>query len=399
MKILVLNCGSSSIKYQLIDMGNNADVMAKGLVERIGLEMGEFTHRPKDREKYYTQTPIANHEIGIDLVLKMLTDKEYGVISNINEIGACGHRVAHGGEYFSQSTVIGEQELEWIEKLCVIAPLHNPGSLMGLRVMKRLLPNIKQVGVFDTSFHQTMPAKAYLYALPYEYYTNQKIRRYGFHGTSHKYVAPKAATLLDEDWKNKKIIVCHLGNGASVCAVDKGKSVDTSMGFTPVEGLIMGTRTGDLDLGALIYIAENEKLDYKAMSDLVNKKSGLQGISGGKSDMRDIRAGKDAGDERCKHAFDMFAYRVKKYIGSYAAAMNGVDIIAMTGGIGENAWFMREAILEDMEFFGIELDKVANEKYAGEDGVISSSSSKVKVLSVTTNEELVIAQDTYNLAK
>lgn len=399
MKVLVLNCGSSSIKYQLIDMVNNADVMAKGLVERIGLEMGEFTHRPKDKEKYYTQTPIANHEIGIDLVLKMLTDKEYGVISNINEIGACGHRVAHGGEYFSQSTVIGEQELEWIEKLCVIAPLHNPGSLMGLRVMKRLLPNIKQVGVFDTSFHQTMPAKAYLYALPYEYYTNQKIRRYGFHGTSHKYVAPKAATMLEEDWRNKKIIVCHLGNGASVCAVDKGKSVDTSMGFTPVEGLIMGTRTGDLDLGALIYIAENEKLDYKAMSDLINKKSGLQGISGGKSDMRDIRAGKDAGDERCKHAFDMFAYRVKKYIGSYAAAMNGVDIIAMTGGIGENAWFMREAILEDMEFFGIELDKTANEKYAGEDGVISSLNSKVKILSVTTNEELVIAQDTYNLAK
>lgn len=399
MKVLVLNCGSSSIKYQLIDMANDADVMAKGLVERIGLEMGEFTHRPKDKEKYYTQTPIANHEIGIDLVLKMLTDKEYGVIANINEIGACGHRVAHGGEYFSQSTVIGEQELEWIEKLCVIAPLHNPGSLMGLRVMKRLLPNIKQVGVFDTSFHQTMPAKAFLYALPYEYYTNQKIRRYGFHGTSHKFVAPKAATLLGEDWKNKKIIVCHLGNGASVCAVNKGKSMDTSMGFTPVEGLIMGTRTGDLDLGALIYIAENEKLDYKAMSDLVNKKSGLQGISGGKSDMRDIRAGKDAGDERCKHAFDMFAYRVKKYIGAYAAAMNGVDIIAMTGGIGENAWFMREAILEDMEFFGIELDKVANEKYAGEDGVISSSNSKVKVLSVTTNEELVIAQDTYNLAK
>ena len=399
MKVLVLNCGSSSIKYQLIDMANDADVMAKGLVERIGLEMGEFTHRPKDKEKYYTQTPIANHEIGIDLVLKMLTDKEYGVIANINEIGACGHRVAHGGEYFSQSTVIGEQELEWIEKLCVIAPLHNPGSLMGLRVMKRLLPNIKQVGVFDTSFHQTMPAKAFLYALPYEYYTNQKIRRYGFHGTSHKFVAPKAATLLGEDWKNKKIIVCHLGNGASVCAVNKGKSMDTSMGFTPVEGLIMGTRTGDLDLGALIYIAENEKLDYKAMSDLVNKKSGLQGISGGKSDMRDIRAGKDAGDERCKHAFDMFAYRVKKYIGAYAAAMNGVDIIAMTGGIGENAWFMREAILEDMEFFGIELDKTANEKFAGEDGVISASNSKVKVLSVTTNEELVIAQDTYNLAK
>ena len=399
MKVLVLNCGSSSIKYQLIDMANNADVMAKGLVERIGLDMGEFTHRAKDKEKYYTQVPIANHEDGINLMLKMLVDKEYGVISNITEIGACGHRVAHGGEYFSQSSIIGEQELEWIEKLCVIAPLHNPGSLMGLRVMKRLLPNIKQVGVFDTSFHQTMPPKAYLYAIPYEYYTDKKIRRYGFHGTSHKYVAPKAADFLGEDWKSKKIIVCHLGNGASICAVNHGESVDTSMGFTPVEGLIMGTRTGDLDLGVLLYIAENEKLNYKAMNDLINKKSGLQGISGGKSDMRDIRAGKDAGDERCKHAFDMFAYRVKKYIGAYAAAMNGIDIIAMTGGIGENAWFMREAILENMEFLGIELDKTANEEFAGCDGVISKSSSRVKVLSVTTNEELVIAQDTYGLVK
>jgi acetate kinase len=399
MKVLVLNCGSSSIKYQLIDMGNNANVMAKGLIERIGLDMGEFTHKAKDKEKYYTQIPISNHEKGIHLMLEMLVDKNYGVLSDISEIGACGHRVAHGGEYFTQSSIIEEQELKWIEKLCVIAPLHNPGSLMGLRVMKQLLPNIKQVGVFDTSFHQTMPPEAFLYAIPYEYYTNQKIRRYGFHGTSHKYVAPKAAALLGEDWNNQKIIVCHLGNGASICAVNHGKSVDTSMGFTPVEGLIMGTRTGDLDLGALIYIAENEKLDYKAMSDFVNKKSGLQGISGGKSDMRDIRAGKDAGDERCKYAFDMFAYRVKKYIGAYVAAMNGVDIIAMTGGIGENAWFMREAILENMEFFGLILDKEANKTFAGSDGVISTPSSKVKALSVTTNEELVIAQDTYYLVK
>ncbi|MDR1182770.1 MAG: acetate kinase [Bacteroidales bacterium] len=399
MKILVLNCGSSSIKYQLIDMGNNADVMAKGLIERIGLDMGEFTHRAKDKEKYYTQVPIPNHEEGIHLMLKMLVDKTYGVLSDVNEINACGHRVAHGGEYFSQSSIIEEQELTWIEKLCVIAPLHNPGSLMGLRVMKRLLPKIKQVGVFDTSFHQTMSPEAFLYAIPYEYYTEQKIRRYGFHGTSHKYVAPKAATLLGEDWMDKKIIVCHLGNGASICAVNHGKSVDTSMGFTPVEGLIMGTRTGDLDLGVLLYIAENEKLDYKAMNDFVNKKSGLQGISGGKSDMRDIRAGKDSGDKRCKYAFDMFAYRVKKYIGAYIAAMNGVDIIAMTGGIGENAWFMREAIFENMEFLGIELDKSANEAFAGSDGLISTPASKVKVLSVTTNEELVIAQDTYNLVK
>jgi acetate kinase len=397
MKILVLNCGSSSIKYQLIDMANNAELLAKGLMERIGLEMGEFTHKAKGKDKYYTQLPIADHAVGIDLLLKTLTDKELGVINNVNEIGACGHRVAHGGEYFPESTIIEDEEMKNIEKLCVIAPLHNPGNLLGLKVMKSVLPHVKQVGVFDTSFHQTMPAKAYLYAIPYEYYTNQKIRRYGFHGTSHKYVAPKAAELIGEDWTKKKIIVCHLGNGASICAVDCGKSVDTSMGFTPVEGLIMGTRCGDLDAGVLMYIAENEKLDYKGMNNLVNKKSGLQGISGGKSDMRDIRAGKDAGDERSTHAFNMFAYRVKKYIGAYAAAMNGVDIIAMTGGIGENAWFMREAILENMEYFGIELDKKANIEFAGIDGLISKPTGKVKVLSVTTNEELVIALDTYKL--
>ncbi len=399
MKILVLNCGSSSIKYQLIDMANNADVLAKGLMERIGLEMGEFTHKAKGKDKYYVQVPIANHAVGIDILLKTLTDKELGVIANVNEIAACGHRVAHGGEYFKESMILGDREDMEIEKLCAIAPLHNPGSLLGIQVMKSILPNIKQVGVFDTSFHQSMPAKAYLYAIPYEYYTDQKIRRYGFHGTSHKYVAPKAAEFLGEDWKTKKIIVCHLGNGASICAVRNGESVDTSMGFTPVEGLIMGTRSGDLDAGVLMYISENEKLDYKAMNNLVNKKSGLQGISGGKSDMRDIRAGKDAGDERCTHAFNMFAYRVKKYIGAYAAAMNGVDIIAMTGGIGENAWFMREAILEDLEFLGVELDKKANLEYAGVDGMISTPSSKVKVLSVTTNEELVIALDTFRLVK
>ncbi len=397
MKILVLNCGSSSIKYQLINMADNADVLAKGLIERIGLEMGEFTHRPKDKEKYYTQVPIPNHAVGIDMLLKALTDKDMGVISDINEIGACGHRVAHGGEYFPESAIIEAEQMELIDKLCTIAPLHNPGNLMGIQVMKKMLSNVKQVGVFDTSFHHTIPAHAYLYAIPYEYYTEQKIRRYGFHGTSHKYVAPKAAELLGEDWQTKKIIVCHLGNGASICAVKNGKSVDTSMGFTPVEGLIMGTRCGDLDLGVLMYIAENENLDYQGMNNLVNKKSGLCGISGGKSDMRDIRAGKDAGDERSTHAFNMFAYRVKKYIGAYAAAMNGVDIIVMTGGIGENAWFMREPIFEDMEYLGVELDKKANEKLAGCDGVISTPNSKVKVMSVTTNEELVIALDTYKL--
>lgn len=397
MKILVLNCGSSSIKYQLIDMANNAELLAKGLIERIGLEMGEFTHKPKDKEKYYRQLPIADHAVGINLLLKTLTDSKVGIISSINEIGACGHRVAHGGEYFSESAIIEDEEMKQIDKLCAITPLHNPGNLLGIKVMKEILPNVKQVGVFDTSFHHTMPPHAYLYAIPYEYYTDKKIRRYGFHGTSHKYVAPKAAELIGENWKDKKIIVCHLGNGASVCAVKKGQSVDTSMGFTPVEGLIMGTRTGDLDLGALLYIAESEKLDYKGMNKLINKQSGLCGISGGKSDMRDIYAGKNEGDVRSTHAFNMFAYRVKKYIGAYVAAMNGVDIIAMTGGIGENAWFMREAIFEDMDYLGIEFDKKANKEYVGVDGVISTPKSKVKVLSVTTNEEMVIALDTYRL--
>lgn len=398
MKILVLNCGSSSIKYQLIDMANDAEVLAKGLMERIGLEMGEFTHRAKGKDKYYVQIPIKDHAVGIETVLQTLVDEKLGVISNINEIGACGHRIPHGGEYFSGSTILEEREIEEIDKLCDLAPLHNPGSLLGIRVMKKLLPNVKHVGVFDTSFHQTMPPKAYLYGIPFEYYKDLKIRRYGFHGTSHKFVAPKAANMIGENWLDKKIIVCHLGSGASICAIDHGKSVDTSMGFTPVEGLIMGSRCGDLDLGVFMYIAEKEGLDMKQMNNLVNKKSGLVGITGGKQDMRDVRAGRDAGDERCTYAFDMFAYRVKKYIGAYMAAMNGADIIAMTGGIGENAWFMREPILSDMEFLGIKLDKKANEEFAGCDGVISAPDSKVKVLSVTTNEELVIAQDTFHLA-
>ncbi|MEG1555107.1 MAG: acetate kinase [Bacteroidales bacterium] len=399
MKILVLNCGSSSIKYQLIDMSNNAELKAKGLVERIGLEMGEFTHKPVGKDKYYVQTPIQDHEVGVNLVLKALTDPVHGVISNLEEISAVGHRVAHGGEYFKTSMIINEKEREEIKKLCELAPLHNPASLLGIDVMKKLLPNVKHVGVFDTSFHQTMPAEAYLYAIPYEYYENNKIRRYGFHGTSHKYVGPKAAEMAGMKYEEAKIISCHLGNGASICAIKNGKSIDTSMGFTPVEGLVMGTRCGDLDSGALIYIAEKEKLDYKGMNNLINKRSGLLGISGKSVDMRDIRAGKDSGDERSKYAFDLFAYRVKKYIGAYAAAMGGVDIILFTGGIGENAWFQREAICEGLEFLGAKLDKVENEKMAGEDGVISTSDSKIKLLSVTTNEELVIATDTYNLAK
>src|SRR5574344_942643 len=397
MKVLVLNCGSSSIKYQLIDMANNAELKAKGLVERIGLEMSEFTHKPIGKEKYYVQKPIKDHAEGINLVLNTLIDPKLGVISSLNEIGAVGHRVAHGGEYFKTSCLIGAKEVAEIEKLCALAPLHNPASLVGINVMMELLPNIPQTAVFDTSFHQTMPAEAFLYAIPYEYYEKLRIRRYGFHGTSHKYVAPKAAELAGLDYNNSKIISCHLGNGASICAVKNGKSVDTSMGFTPVEGLVMGTRCGDLDAGTLLYIAEKENLSFKEMNTLINKKSGLLGISGKSVDMRDIRAGKESGDERSTYAFDIFAYRVRKYIGAYAAAMGGVDAILFTGGIGENAFFQREAICQGLEFLGTKLDKELNEKIIGDDAIISTPDSKVKLIVIATNEELVIATDTFKL--
>lgn len=398
MKILVLNCGSSSIKYQLVDMANNADVLAKGLVERIGLEMGEFTHRPKNKDKHYVQTPIPDHTKGIDLVLNALTDKDHGVISDLKEISACGHRVAHGGEYFKTSALITEEAKNEIDKLCELAPLHNPANLEGILAIEKLLPGIKQVGVFDTSFHQTMPEEAFLYAIPYEYYENNKIRRYGFHGTSHKFVAQRAAEFIGKDWKNLKIVSCHLGNGASVAAVKNGKSVDTSMGFTPVEGLVMGTRCGDLDLGALLFIAEKENLDYKGMNHLINKRSGLAGISGISADMRDIEKGASEGNKRAQNALDAFAYRVKKYIGAYAAAMGGVDIILFTGGIGENGILQRAAICEGLEFLGVDFDKEAN-NVRGEDKVITKQGAKVTAMVVTTNEELVIAQDTYALVK
>ena len=399
MKVLVLNCGSSSIKYQLLEMEPQPELLAKGLVERVGLEMGEFTHKPVGKDKYYVQTPIANHEVGVRLVLETLTDPVHGVIKSLDEINAVGHRVAHGGEYFDRSMVIGDKEREEIANLCELAPLHNPASLLGIDVMKKLLPNVKHVGIFDTSFHQTMPPEAFLYALPYECYSEKKIRRYGFHGTSHKYVGPKAAEMVGIPYEQAKIVSCHLGNGASICAIKNGKSIDTAMGFTPVEGLVMGTRCGDIDAGALIYIMDSEKMDTKQLNTFINKKSGLLGISGKSVDMRDIRAGRDAGDERSIYAFNMFAYRVKKYIGAYAAAMGGVDVILFTGGIGENAWFQREAICDGLEFLGTKLDLEANKKYAGEDGIISTPDSKVKLVSVTTNEELVMAMETYNLAK
>ena len=399
MKILVLNCGSSSIKYQLIDMDNNATLLAKGLLERIGLEMGEFTHKPVGKDKYYVQQPIPDHKAGIKMVLEALVDEKIGVIASLTEINACGHRVAHGGEIFKQSVLVGEKEKEQIRALFALAPLHNPANLQGIEAMQAILPNVPQVAVFDTSFHQSMPAEAYLYAIPYEYYQTDKVRRYGFHGTSHRFVAPKAAKMAGLDINNSKIISCHLGSGASICAVKDGKSVDTSMGFTPVEGLIMGSRCGDLDLGVLLYIAEKENMTIKEMNNFINKKCGLNGITGGVVDMRDIMAGKREGKERETYAFDMFAYRVKKYIGAYAAAMGGVDAILFTGGIGENAWWQRQEICRGLEFLGAEIDEKQNEAMAGQDGIISKENSRVKILSVTTDEELVIAQDTYSIVK
>ena len=399
MKILVLNCGSSSIKYQLIEMDEkNHSVLAKGLLERIGLEMGEFTHK-WNGQKHYEQLPIPNHTEGIKIVLQALTNKEYGVISDLKEIKAVGHRVAHGGEKFTHSVRINDNVINMIKDLCDLAPLHNPGALQGIAAMQAVLPGIPMAAVFDTSFHATMPPEAYLYAIPYEYYEKYRVRRYGFHGTSHKYVAEKAAEYVGKDWKNTKIVTCHLGSGASIAAVENGKSVETSMGFTPVEGLVMGSRTGDLDLGAFMYIMDKEGYTTKEMNTLVNKKSGLVGITGNSQDMRDVRAGRDAGDERCTYAFNMFAHRVKKYIGAYAAIMNGMDVLVMTGGIGENAWFMREAILENMEFFGIKLDKKLNESIMGDAAVISTPDSKVKVVVYPTDEEYMIAKDTFDLVK
>lgn len=399
MKILVLNCGSSSIKYQLIDMDEkNHSVLAKGLLERIGLEMGEFTHK-WNGQKHYEQLPIPNHTEGIKIVLAALTNAEYGVIKSLDEVNAVGHRVAHGGEKFTKSVRINDEVIQGIKDLCDLAPLHNPGSLQGIAAMQEVLPGIPMAAVFDTSFHATMPPEAYLYAVPFEYYEKYRVRRYGFHGTSHKFVAEKAAAFVGMDWNKCKIVTCHLGSGASIAAVENAKSVETSMGFTPVEGLVMGSRTGDLDLGAFMYIMDKTGYNTKEMNTLVNKKSGLIGITGNSQDMRDVRAGRDAGDERCTYAFNMFAHRVKKYIGAYAAIMNGMDVLVMTGGIGENAWFMREAILDNMEFLGVKYDKALNQTIMGDAAVISTPDSKVKVVVYPTDEEYMIAKDTFDLVK
>jgi acetate kinase len=394
MKILVLNCGSSSIKYQLLDMSKNADVLAKGLLERVGIKDSELTHQPKDKEKYKLVQDIPDHTVGIDLILKTLLSPEYGVINSLNEIHAVGHRVVHGGEKFSGSVEITQEIIDKMEECIPLAPLHNPANLKGIYAIQKLMPEVKQCGVFDTAFHQTMPEHVYLYALPYEMYEKHKVRRYGFHGTSHGYVAKKACNILSKDIEKMNIITCHLGNGASIAAIKNGKSYDTSMGLTPVEGLIMGTRCGDLDLGAYKFIIDKENLTIEQADSMINKKSGMLGISGVSSDMRDIENAEKEGNNRAKVSLKMYSYRVKKYVGAYAAAMGGVDLIIFTGGIGENADTTRADICADMEFMGVDFDFNINKGLRGTDKIITKENSKVMVMVITTNEELVIALDT-----
>lgn len=392
MKILVLNCGSSSIKYQFIDTEKEI-VMAKGLVERIGMGSAVLTHAPHNKEKIRIVGEILDHTIAIEYVIAVLLSPNHGVIKDKNEIDAVGHRVVHGGETFSGSVLITDRVMQALNDNIELAPLHNPPNIKGIEAVKEHLPNTPQCGVFDTSFHAHMPVKAYLYGIPYELYKRYKIRRYGFHGTSHRFVSQQAAELLGKPIEELKIITAHLGNGGSMAAIDKGVSVDTTMGFTPLEGLLMGTRCGDIDPSVITYIMGKEGLSLAEINTLMNKHSGLVGVSGESSDMREIEEEVEKGNEKAKNAFDIFCYRIKKYAGAYAAAMGGVDAIVFTGGIGENSPMVREAVCKDMAFLGLELDTDKNEKPEGNCD-LSTENSKVKALRIRTNEELVIALDT-----
>ncbi len=392
MKVLVLNCGSSSLKYQLIDMSTE-NPLASGLCERIGID-GRLKH--KGKEVYEVEQEMKNHEDAIKMVIDALLDEKYGVISDIKEINAVGHRVVHGGEHFAKSVIITDEVIKAIEDCIELAPLHNPANLMGIRACESLIPGISQVAVFDTAFHQTMPEKAYLYGIPYELYEKYKIRRYGFHGTSHKYVSERAASVLGKDIKDLKIITCHLGNGGSVAAINGGKCMDTSMGFTPLEGLVMGTRCGDIDPAVVSFIMEKEGLNNKEVDELMNKKSGVLGLSGVSSDFRDIEGAANEGNKRAQIALDTFHYKVAKYIGEYTSTLNGVDAIVFTAGLGENSKNSRKEICNYLSWLGIELDEEQNSK-RGEELVISVANSKIKVLVIPTNEELVIARDTKEL--
>ena len=394
MNVLVINCGSSSLKFQLINSDTEA-VLAKGLCERIGID-GRLTYQPEGGEKTTEDKPMPTHTEAIQYVIDALTDSKRGVVGSLEEIGAVGHRLVHGGEKFACSAVITDEMLKVVEECNDLAPLHNPANLIGVAACKKLMPNTPMVGVFDTAFHQTMPEKAYMYGLPYEYYDEYKVRRYGFHGTSHSFVSKRTAEILNRPYDATKTIVCHLGNGASICAVENGKSVDTSMGLTPLEGLVMGTRSGDIDPAILEFLAKKEGLDITGLMNVLNKKSGVHGLSGISSDFRDLAAGAEEGNKRAQIALDVFCYRVAKYVGSYVAAMNGVDAIAFTAGIGENDGYVRKTVCSYLGYLGITIDEEAN-KARGKEVEISTPDSKVKVWVVPTNEELAIARETVAL--
>lgn len=395
MKILVLNCGSSSLKYQLINMENEG-LMAKGVAERIGIDGSFLKHESESNGKVKIEEPMKDHKDAIRMVLDALVDTDHGAIESMDEISAVGHRVVHGGEKFSGSVIINQEVIDALEECSELAPLHNPPNLMGIYACQEILPGLPMVGVFDTAFHQTMPEDSYIYALPYEYYENHRIRRYGFHGTSHKYVAMKAAEMLGKSVEELKIVTCHLGNGASVAAVDGGKSVDTSMGFTPLEGLVMGTRCGDIDPAITTFLMEKEGMDYKELNNVMNKKSGVLGISGVSSDFRDIEEAAETGNKRAQLALDVYHKRVKKYIGSYAAEMGGLDAVVFTAGLGENSPESRAAICEGLDFLGLKIDPNKN-GVRGKETIVSTDDSTTKVILVPTNEELMIARETLSL--
>ncbi|GMQ56916.1 acetate kinase [Vallitalea sediminicola] len=395
MNILVLNCGSSSLKYQLISM-ENEEVLAKGICERIGIDGSRIKHTKIGRDTIIIEGDMPSHKDAVKYVIDALVSEDHGVIKSMDEINAVGHRIVHGGEEFASSTVINSDVIAAVKKCSDLAPLHNPANLIGIDACKQIMPNVPMVGVFDTAFHQTMPAKTYLYALPYEYYRKYKLRRYGFHGTSHKYVSNRTADFLGKDIKDMKIVVCHLGNGASVCAVDGGKSIDTSMGLTPLEGLVMGTRSGDMDPAIVQFLADKEGLSIDEINTILNKKSGVLGISEISSDFRDLENAIEKGDKRAELTMNVFSYRVAKYVGAYAAAMNGIDAIAFTAGLGENNAEVREEICSYLTFLGVEIDKEAN-KCRGVEKDISTKDAKVKTVVIPTDEEMTIARETARL--
>ncbi|WP_337366199.1 acetate kinase [Phascolarctobacterium sp.] len=397
MIIFVVNCGSSSIKYQLLNM-DGEQVLAKGLIERIGMEGSVLKHTPTGKYTVDISAEIPDHSIGIQMALDALTNEEYGVIHSMDEIDAVGHRVVHGGERFTDSVLISDDVLNGIEACAEIAPLHNPPNLYGIKACMRLMYNTPQVAVFDTAFHQTMPRVAYLYGLPYEMYVKYGLRRYGFHGTSHKYVAQQAAEMMGEHMSDLRFITCHLGNGASIAAIKYGKSIDTSMGYTPLEGLVMGTRSGEIDPAIIPFLMEKENMNAQQIDDYLNRRSGILGISGLSSDFRDLESAANRGDERSQLAIDLFAYKVKKYIGGYVAAMGGVDAIIFTAGLGENSPFMRDKICNGLEYLGTRVDPELN-KLRGKQMEISIKRARVKIFVIPTNEELVIARDTLNICR